>query len=381
MTVSHLARYLMLLKQFFRKATVIQFLIAGLLGLAWISRHKLQEGHPYSGTVAHCNVPCGTVALDSSPLPSSPPTPKSYPYTILTASSANHLCALENYLYALNQLRTELDSAEFPRIVVYNIGMNRTQLPVLNQLRDNGLVDDLVFFDYLKYPRFWDVAVNRGEYAWKTGIVREAQLRYGGVLIWMDAGNVVTSDFLRHIPSIVRQKGFWSPRSSYRMGRWTHRGMYDYFGANPKDYAEKINCNGAAIGFDADNQTVVDTMILPWYECGLKKDCIAPPGSSRRNHRQDQAVLTYLAYHNGYSCHTAPRQFHKLQTHRDSSCAANLMALDLEKKLYHPSSIGKIEIDLPKWEGSDTSKLHEHPEWRYPEDQIPEQLTQRTEPI
>ncbi|KAG0175977.1 hypothetical protein DFQ29_006714, partial [Apophysomyces sp. BC1021] len=269
------------------------------------------------------------------------PSPsKQYPYTIITASSANHLCALENFIYSINQLRPELDPAEFPRIVVYNIGMNRTQLPVLEQLRANGLIDDLETFDYFKYPRFWDVAVNRGEYAWKTGIIREAQLRYGGVLVWLDAGNMVTPEFLRHIPSIVRENGFWSPRSSYRMGRWTHKGMYNYFGANPKDYAAKTNCNGAAIGFDADNQSVVENMIMPWYECGLQKQCIAPPGSSRRNHRQDQAVLTYLAYLNGYSCKKAPRQFHKLQTHRDVACRSSLLALDLEGRLKHPSVIG-----------------------------------------
>ena len=32
----------------------------------------------------------------------------------------------------------------------------------------------------------------------------------------------------------------------------------------------------------------------------MVKDCIAPPGSSRKNHRQDQAVLSYLVHKAGY---------------------------------------------------------------------------------
>ncbi|KAI7872780.1 hypothetical protein BDF14DRAFT_1748593 [Spinellus fusiger] len=301
----------------------------------------------------------------------SPPTQRvDYPFTIITGSSANHLCALENFLYALHQLKPTLETSEFPRVAVYDIGMNRTQLPVLDQLQSNGLIDDLVTFDYYKYPPFWDVALNAGEYAWKTGIVNDARQRYGGILIWLDAGNIVTTDFLRNIPSIVREAGgFWSPRSSFSMARWTHPGMFEYFNAKASSYAQKINCNGAAIGFDANNQTIVDTMIRPWYECALVKDCIAPVGSSRKNHRQDQAVLTYLAYLNGYSCRKIPARYYNLQVHRDVSCRANLLELDLQGMLSHPSA-----IDTPKWERVDTLALYQHPEWRYPIDKVPQHL-------
>ncbi|KAL0076229.1 hypothetical protein J3Q64DRAFT_1703579 [Phycomyces blakesleeanus] len=303
--------------------------------------------------------------------------PPTFPYTIITGSSANHLCALENFLYALNKLRPELDPSEFPRIAVYNIGMNRTQLPVLDQLQSNGLIDDVVTLDYYKYPRFWDVAINAGEYAWKTGIVHEARIRYGGTLIWLDAGNIVTTDFLRYIPSIVRQSGgFWSPRSSYMMARWTHPGMYKYYDASPEEYARNINCNGAAIGFDTTNQTIVDTIMEPWYECGLVKNCIAPAGSSRINHRQDQAALTFLAYRSGHSCKRIPSRYHNLQVHRDVSCRATLLELELQGMLSHPSA-----IDTPKWERSDTLALFSHPEWRYPQDKVPSHIGKLLSPI
>ncbi|KAI8377553.1 uncharacterized protein BYT42DRAFT_593796 [Radiomyces spectabilis] len=298
--------------------------------------------------------------------------PKSYAFTIVTAASANHLCSLENFLYSLQHFRSQLTAEEYPRVVVYNIGMNRTQLPVLDQLKDNGLLDELIHFDYTQYPEFWDVSLNAGEYAWKTGIVHEASQRYDGLLLWLDAGNLVTLDFLKNIPSIIRDSGgFWSPRSAYTMRRYTHPGLFRHYGIQPSEYGKKANCNGAAIGFDVDNKTVVDSLILPWYKCGLEKRCIAPPGSSRKNHRQDQAALTLLVYRSGHSCKYPSRMFHQLQIHRDVSCRANLIELDIQNQLFHPSS-----IDSPQWTENSTIELSYHPEWRFPEGRLTTQELQ-----
>lgn len=310
---------------------------------------------------------------------------REYPYTIITGSSANHLCSLENFLYSLNDVKADVESHEFPRVVVYNIGMNRTQLPVLNQLQSHGLIDDLILFDHERYPQFWDVAVDAGQYAWKTGIVNDARVRYGGILVWLDAGDQVTAEFILNIPKIIRQDyhGFWSPKSTSYMGKWTHPGMFKFFGASLKEYKYKSNCNGAAIGFDTTNSTIVNDIIVPWFECGLQKNCIAPPGSSRENHRQDQAVLTYLAYAHGHQCTEHPHNF-KLQTHRDTACRASLMELDVQNKLHHPSAIGKhkdkycfhhdlinVYTDSPKWERANTIELYHHPEWKYPAERVP----------
>lgn len=221
--------------------------------------------------------------------------------------------------------------------------MNRTQLPILDSLQKNGLIDDVITFDHERYPRFWDVAINAGQYGWKTGIVNDARIKYGGILVWLDAGNQVTKEFIENAATMVTSEphyGFWSPRSAYGMGKWTHPGMFRFFGVDSKEYKYKPNCNGAAIGFDTNNNTIVNQLILPWYECGLQMNCIAPPGSSRENHRQDQAALTFLAYYHGHACQLAPRDFFGLQTHRDIACRSSLMELDLQGKLYHPSAIG-----------------------------------------
>lgn len=230
--------------------------------------------------------------------------------------------------------------------------MNRTQLPVLHQMQQHGLIDQVIRFDHERYPRFWDVAINAGQYGWKTGIINDARIEFGGILIWLDAGNQVTKDFILNIHERVKSEefqGFWSPKSDHGMGKWTHPGMFKFFGADEKEYRYKSNCNGAAIGFDTDNNTIVDTIILPWFECALTKNCIAPPGSSRENHRQDQAALTYLAYLNGHECKIPPRDFYKLQTHRDKACKSNLAELEILGRLYHPSSLGNVLFYIYKY--------------------------------
>ncbi|KAI8067552.1 hypothetical protein BC940DRAFT_333567 [Gongronella butleri] len=301
-----------------------------------------------------------STTIDDVELHRTSPPPPPPPFTIVTAASANHLCSLENLLYNLYDYRAQFPS--YPRIVVYNLGVNATtQLPVLHQLRSNGLIDDLLTFNYEAYPDFWDISVNAGEYGWKTAMVHETAKQYGGLIVWLDAGNQVTATFLSEVARhIYEGDGFWSPRSAFRMARLTHPAMFDYFGADPLEYARSINCNGAIFGLDAANKTIMDEFIEPWYQCGLDRNCIAPPGSSRKNHRQDQAALTFLAYKTGHSCRLSHR-FFKMYTHRDIACRANLLDRETQRILHHPST-----VDLPVWTPSDTFDLVHHPEWRYP---------------
>lgn len=230
---------------------------------------------------------------------------------------------------------------EFPRVVVYNIGLNRTHFPILDQLQANGLLDEHVIFDFEQYPDFWDVHVRAGEYGWKAGIIDQVRQKYGGVLLWLDSGDEPSKDFLRTIPHYIRLHGFWSPRSSADMGKWTHQGLFDYYGVEKAKYESFINCNGAIIGFDSNNATIVTDIMIPWYQCALDKNCIAPRGSSRHNHRQDQAALTFLVYRSGRQCFGPPTVW-GVGTHKDINCKTNLQSLRMDNKLYSPSSLGKL---------------------------------------
>jgi len=57
--------------------------------------------------------------------------------------------------------------------------------------------------------------------------------------------------------------------------------------------------NGAFIGFNTLNPGAKQ-LLNDWAKCAKNKSCIAPTGSSRENHRQDQAVLTILLWERGF---------------------------------------------------------------------------------
>ncbi|ORX48577.1 hypothetical protein DM01DRAFT_1338635, partial [Hesseltinella vesiculosa] len=273
---------------------------------------------------------------DTAALTVEVPEVPAQPYTFITAASSNHFCALEAMLYILRDLKTQV--AFFPRLVVYNLGLTVHQQRVLTNLHDHGFFDDLVEFDYDRYPDFWDVRKNRGEYAWKPGAIKEVQEKYGGIIVWLDTGDVPNRYFIENIPTYIHNHGFWSPRSTGFMGaKFNHIGLFRYFHASRKDYATLENCNGAAIGFDADNREIVETLIDPWHQCALDKDCIAPKGSSRKNHRQDQTAISFLALRAGYRCFEYP-EFHGLTIHQDEFCDQRLSLLHQAGKLITPTS-------------------------------------------
>ncbi|KAI7871426.1 hypothetical protein BDF14DRAFT_1878278 [Spinellus fusiger] len=260
-------------------------------------------------------------------------------YTIITAASANHFCALESMLYLLQDLRLRVPKDAFPRIIVYDLGIEPTQVPVLNNLHQHHYVDEVVAFNYSSYPSFWNIGRKRGEYAWKTGIVKEVQERIGGILLWLDTGDVPNLRFILTMPQLLRQFGFWSPRSTgYMDTRFNHPSLFEYYKADQQEYASRENCNGAVLGFNADDERVVQEIITPWYECGRDLDCIAPKGSSRLNHRQDQSAISFLALRAGFRCHEYP-EFHGVTIHQDDQCHVRLMHLNSTQQLLHPSSI------------------------------------------
>ncbi|KAI8341783.1 hypothetical protein BC941DRAFT_466682 [Chlamydoabsidia padenii] len=265
------------------------------------------------------------------------------PYTLITAVSYENMCALENLLYTLYDYRAHVSN--FPRVVVYNLGVNRTnQLDVLDQLYSNGLMDELIPFDYEQYPASWDISEkNNGKYEWKTAMMYEQSLRKegNGLLVWMDASNKVTLKFLHHLPNyIANGNGFWAPRGGHR---------------HSSPIQPAFLCNDAVFGFDGHDPSIFNAIIEPWYRCSLDQNCIETPTDS--NLHKHQIALTDLVYKSGRMCDQSPR-FFKIRTHRDMACKATLFERDNQGLLYHPST-----LDHAPWSPFD---IMDHSLWRYP---------------
>ena len=63
----------------------------------------------------------------------------------------------------------------------------------------------------------------------------------------------------------------------------------------PNSILRKRNISGGIVGF-AKNSSLVDDLLDEWYKHSINEEIIAPTGSSRSNHRQDQAILSVLIH-------------------------------------------------------------------------------------
>jgi hypothetical protein len=76
-------------------------------------------------------------------------------------------------------------------------------------------------------------------------------------LLWLDSDDEPSKDFLQTIPHYIPLHGFCLSRSSADIGTWTHQGLFDYYGVEKAQYEKFMNCNGAIIGFDTNDATIV----------------------------------------------------------------------------------------------------------------------------
>ena len=217
---------------------------------------------------------------------------------VVTAASSNHAGALCQMLESLRRLDA--------RVECYDIGLTAGEARALP--RWEGLAYHP--FEYDAYPAFMNAAVNAGEYAWKPVIIADVVERARAAesrrdVLWADAGCYFHA--LQPIADrIARTGGLWVRMSAGTMREWTHPGMFEYLHADPGAFGDKPNADATLVGFATGSaaaparDAVYRDIVLPWRACAMARDCIAPAGSSRSNHRQDQAVLSYLVHRAGY---------------------------------------------------------------------------------
>ncbi len=205
---------------------------------------------------------------------------------VVTGASSNHGTSLIQLLKSARRWMPP------NRVVVYDLG-----LAAWHRERIGALGFDLKPFRFEDYPAHFDIAVNAGEYAWKPAIVVEQMRRTDDLICWMDAGNVIRFP-MWEIAAITRKTGLYSPGSSGTVGEWTHPGMFKALGIAPGQFADRQPLTGAIVAFDPRNPGS-RRLAEDWLAGAMDKDVIAPEGSSRANHRQDQALLTLLAYRSG----------------------------------------------------------------------------------
>jgi hypothetical protein len=226
------------------------------------------------------------------------------PMVVVTGSDSSHFLSLCQFLASVRRHEPKL------RTVAFDFGLTDAERQHLSSEFPDV---DLRRFDFSAYPDYFNIKVKAGEYAWKPVIVSDIMNEFHCDVCWMDAGNMLSGPLIT-LRKVISRLGMYSPASAGTVGDWTHPGTLHYLNA-PASITAEHNLNGACVAVSWDHPQARQ-LIDQWRDCALVHDCIAPPGSSRINHRQDQAVLSVLAHQSGLARHM-PKALHGFLIHQD----------------------------------------------------------------
>jgi hypothetical protein len=224
---------------------------------------------------------------------------------LITGASQNHYLSLDNFIYSFvkyNQTNT---------LIVYDLGIDTPTWKELQEIYLEYSYIQFKEFDYSKYPEWFNINIDAGQYAWKPTIIYETYQEYPNeILVWMDSGNLIHND-LNELEKDIIEYGIHSSVSGGNIQEWTHPTTIEFMNCN---WTEKENKCGTCIGFDTTS-IQVQQLIQDFYHYAQIKECIAPDGSNRQNHRQDQAVFSIL-FHK-YNFYRGRTQFIGYSIHND----------------------------------------------------------------
>ena len=211
-------------------------------------------------------------------------------FTIITAADASHFGPVQNLCWMLARFEPAA------KVILWDLGLTADQLKTLNALPPFALKNFSVRqFDFTKYPAYFDMANNFGQYAWKPVIVADAVAEFGGMVVWLDAGNFFRTP-LGGIRATLAKTGFYAPALPYTIRSLTHPDTLTAMSAEA--VADEPMRDACVVGFNAAVLAAV-TLAGQWKAGAMNPAVIAPAGSNKANHRQDQSVLSVLACQSG----------------------------------------------------------------------------------
>jgi hypothetical protein len=201
----------------------------------------------------------------------SPKNPKMF----VTAASSNHFKSLLQFLASLGGRP----------VIVYDIGLTAEEAATVKAMRITYRL-----FNWSSVPS-WGLLTpeTAGYYVWKPVIVDEVMKEAHDVVIWCDAGNVVTDAGSLH--RVTKAAHIYTPYSTGALSRWTHTQCLDGLKMTEVERSKPMR-NGALIGLDAKDP-VARRFVEEWRASSLVEAFIV---GDRSNHRHDQSILSCLFY-------------------------------------------------------------------------------------
>ena len=236
---------------------------------------------------------------------------------LVTAVSSNHYAASRAFLQSAQKAVSMASHRVVVSITVYDLGLTPNERQTLENDFPRYMFKR---FPYEQFPSYYNVQVAAGEYAWKPAILQIEYAQSQCHILWMDAGDSFkrARGALKRIADRFDEVPVQTSRSTGNVGQWIHHGMQAKLGFIGNGSTPM--CNGAFVGL-RHGDPVVQTLVNEWAACAADKTCIAPEGSSRANHRQDQAALTLLMHRHGIAgeCSTNNLAIYGVSLHNDGS--------------------------------------------------------------
>lgn len=225
-------------------------------------------------------------------------------YIIVTGSSQNHVIPNVNMLLSAVYANCNVS------MVFVDFGLDRRGLTLLTSTLTlihsihTALHSpaELYYrkFNFAHFPQWMSLQDNaiRGGYAWKVISYYDVLAQTQAVVVWSDGGNLWMDDITQDLKR-VKENGIYSPYSGDTIQRWVHGKTRAFLAGHHMLRKLMINkgmCTGGYVLMDYNNAYAMNNVVLPLLQCVYTRKCVAPLGTSRENHRQDQAVLTALIH-------------------------------------------------------------------------------------
>lgn len=155
-------------------------------------------------------------------------------------------------------------------------------------------------FNFDHFPSWYNISdpMIRGGYSWKVISYFDVLNQTKHIVNWTDGGSMWSHSVLKD-ETRVKTYGLYTPYSGDSLQSWVHpksRIFLERYHMVRKIFTGKGMCTGGYVFIDYHNATVMNEVVFPLLQCVYTRKCVSPVGTSRRNHRQDQAILSSLVH-------------------------------------------------------------------------------------
>ncbi|CAH1791158.1 unnamed protein product [Owenia fusiformis] len=203
-------------------------------------------------------------------------------FVLVTAANHNYFPGLKELVGSMHYWEPTI------KVAIYDLGLTKIQLAEIKTWCN------VVVHDLPKQMPEHILHQPRKMYAWKPYVVFDSFERYHSIL-FSDAGSNIRGPLSKIKELLYKDGYFFVQGQDLDMTEKSHEGMYKYFNEKKGDFKNKPHFAGGLHGW-LRGSDAVQHILYPYVLCAQRQECFGPPGSSLRNHRYDQSVLSIIIY-------------------------------------------------------------------------------------